>query len=196
MKPSTKVSKEAQDSAQSYAEEIKRYHQKIITAQRECYQDTLAYAIKAGKALILAKENVKAVNGKWLEWLKKIELPQTTSNLYVRLAENEEFLQSERMKKALDGAGEGLSIRATVALLPKRARSPSPGKASASTASNDEDEDQDDEQEDEDEEEDASDDSSDLPSMLKDAGVDGTIDAITEPFLDTEDLRKIIYDLT
>jgi hypothetical protein len=205
MKPSTKLSKEAQDNAHSLVDDIKKYHQKVLTAQREGYQEALVNAIKCGKALILAKENVKAVKGKWLEWLdKEVGIPQTTANLYTRLAEHEELLNSEKTKKFLDGAGEGLSIRAAAALLPKRKRVASAGKSATSNgvANDEDDEDQDDDntsgdnQDDDTSESTSGDDSPDLPSMLKDAGVDGTINALTEAFDDTEDLRKIIYDLT
>jgi hypothetical protein len=124
MAPSAKVSKEAQANAQSYTDEIIKYHLKAITAQREGLQEALGYAIKCGKALNLAYENIKAAKGKWGDYLKEIKIAQTTASMYQRLADNEEFLKSAAMQKAIDeGAAEGaLSIRGALNVLPKRER--------------------------------------------------------------------------
>jgi hypothetical protein len=119
-----KVSKEAQANVQSYTEEIIKYHQKAINAQKEGLQEQLGYAIKCGKALNLAFENIKVAKGKWGDYLEEIKIPQTTASMYRRLADNEEFLKSEAMKQAIDeGAVQGaLSIRGALACLPKRKR--------------------------------------------------------------------------
>jgi len=169
-KLSTKVSQESQDNAQSYADEIIKYHQKAIAAQKDGLQEAFGYAIKAGKALILAKENIKAAKGKWLDYLAKIELPQTTANVYERLAENEDFIRSEVMKKAIDaGAAVGmLSIRGALNFLPKRKRA-APKKEEKtyvlqpSNGANAEDEDAD--EEGEDTSEDTSEESTSLPTV-------------------------------
>src|SRR5262245_24852784 len=123
-KPSTKVSQEAQDNAQAYVADIKRYHQRAVQAQREGYQEALSNAIKCGEKLNLAKENIKAVGRSWLDWLKnEVGMPQTTASMYMRLAKHKKLLL-EGAKADIDEASQdgNLSIRWALSLLPKQER--------------------------------------------------------------------------
>jgi len=78
--------------------------------------DALKYAFECGYHLNLAKENVEEANGKWKSWCKENipEIPQTTENLYRRLADavaNDENIFADCK-----------SIRDAIKKLPKRER--------------------------------------------------------------------------
>jgi hypothetical protein len=109
---------------------------KIIEAHEEAVKHqrgTLDYAIKAGGLLKQAKAALKANGGDWLPWLTEHlpSIPQTTANLYMRLAANQDKLH-EISNALLTAAGDGeLSIRKAVSLLPKRSRTKRPAKPTA-----------------------------------------------------------------
>ena len=92
---------------------------KIKTAYKAAQKaegDALKYAIECGDHLNLAKENVEEAKSKWKSWCKENfpEIPQTTENLYRRLA-------------LVHGNDENIfadckSIRDAIKKLPKRER--------------------------------------------------------------------------
>jgi hypothetical protein len=78
------------DNARTFVGEINEEHKLVLKADGEA----LKHAIKCGKALSLAKENVLSTKpkGKWLRWLEEHcpDIHRNTSALYMRLAENED----------------------------------------------------------------------------------------------------------
>jgi hypothetical protein len=121
-------------TAQSFVPQIIAAYQKAANTS----QASLSHAIKAGELLNRAKETVKAGKGKWLDWLKEHcpDIPQTTASLYMRLAANQNVLETEETQQRVANlAGEGnLGIRRAATFLPKRERPPKPQKVSATAA--------------------------------------------------------------
>jgi hypothetical protein len=78
------------DNARTFVGEINEEHKLVLRADGEA----LRHAIKCGKALTLAKENVLSTKpkGRWLAWLGEHcpDIHRNTAALYMRLAENEE----------------------------------------------------------------------------------------------------------
>src|SRR5262249_21329037 len=78
------------DNARTFVGEINEEHKLVLRADSEA----LKHAIKCGKALCLAKENVLSTKpkGKWLRWLKEQcpDIHRNTAALYMRVAENED----------------------------------------------------------------------------------------------------------
>jgi len=108
--------------ALSLVPEIKQAHEEAEKCQRTSHGQALEYAIKAGDALNLAKEAVG--HGAFSIWRQQNlpHVPQTTASLYMRLAENKEKFRGAEISNTvatLSAQGK-LSLRAAVALLPKR----------------------------------------------------------------------------
>src|SRR5262249_39339662 len=108
--------------ALSLVPEIKTAHEEAEKCQRSGHGRALECAIKAGDALILAKEAVG--HGAFGIWRQQNlpHIPQTTASLYMRLAENKDKFGSGEISNTvatLSAQGK-LSLRAAVALLPKR----------------------------------------------------------------------------
>ena len=80
----------SKDNALSFVGQIMTAHKAVLKADGEA----LKHAIKCGKALNLAKENVLSTKpkGKWLRWLEEHcrDIHRNTAALYMRLAENED----------------------------------------------------------------------------------------------------------
>lgn len=78
------------DSALAFVGEINNEHEEVTKGESAA----LSHAIKCGKLLNLARENVKAEKGKWGAWLSQHcpKIPQTTASLYMRLAESENVI--------------------------------------------------------------------------------------------------------
>jgi hypothetical protein len=113
------------DKALTFVPQILEAHQAFITSQK----GTLEHAFKAGDLLNRAKETVIADNGgkrgKWEEWRDQYcgAIPQTTANMYMRLAENLDVIRKQQRVVANSpdkvGAEGKLSIRAALKLIPK-----------------------------------------------------------------------------
>jgi 2-oxoglutarate dehydrogenase complex dehydrogenase (E1) component-like enzyme len=106
------------DKALSYVPKIIAAYQKTISASN----GSLAHAIEAGELLNSAKEALPKKGG-WLRWLghNLPDIPQTTASLYMRLAENKNVIDKQRVASAIE---EGkLSIRAAAKLIPQSAKS-------------------------------------------------------------------------
>ena len=102
------------DNALSFVGKIKTAYK----AAQKAEGDALKYAIECGEQLALAFENVEATKGKWKPWCQENipEIPQTTENLYRRLASahtNDESIFADCK-----------SIRDAIKKLPKRERKP------------------------------------------------------------------------
>jgi len=100
------------DQALSDVPKIMTAYDKVISASR----GSLDYAIEAGDLLNSAKNSL-AKKGEWLRWLghNLPNIPQTTASLYMRLAENKNVINKQRVANAID---EGkLSIRAAAKLI-------------------------------------------------------------------------------
>ena len=112
------------DRALSYVPKIIAAYDKVISATK----GSLDYAIEAGELLNSAKDALPK-KGEWLRWLghNLPNIPQTTASLYMRLAENKDVIDKQRVASAID---EGrLSIRAAAKLIPPSATA----KAAAAT---------------------------------------------------------------
>jgi hypothetical protein len=112
--------------ALSLVPEIKAAHEEAEKCQRSSHGRALEYAIKAGDALILAKEAVG--HGAFGIWRQQNipDLRQTTCSLYMRLAEHKEKFRDGQISNTVATlSAEGkLSLRAAAALLPKRPQTP------------------------------------------------------------------------
>src|SRR5215472_831944 len=102
----------ANDNALSFVGKIKT----AFKAAQKAEGDALKHATECGYHLNLAKENVEEAKGKWKSWCKENipEIPQTTENLYRRLAlahGNDENIFADCK-----------SIRDAIKKLPKRER--------------------------------------------------------------------------
>src|SRR6516162_5504572 len=110
------------NKALSLVPEIKAAHEEAEKSQRASHTRALEYAIKAGDALMLAKEAVG--HGAFGIWRQQNlpQLPQTTASLYMRLAENKDKFRGAEISNtvAVLSAEGKLSLRAAAALLPKR----------------------------------------------------------------------------
>jgi hypothetical protein len=108
--------------ALSLVPEIKAAHEEAEKCQRSSHGRALEYAIKAGDALILAKEAVG--HGAFSIWRQQNlpHIPSTTATLYMRLAEHKDKFRDGNIGNTvadLSAKGE-LSLRKAAALLPKR----------------------------------------------------------------------------
>jgi hypothetical protein len=109
--------------------------QQIIAAHEKVTNATngsLAYAIQAGELLNSAKEALPKKGG-WLRWLghNLPDIPQTTASLYMRLAENRNVIDKQRVASAIE---EGkLSIRAAAKLIPPSATATAAAATRAAT---------------------------------------------------------------
>jgi hypothetical protein len=103
-----------EDKARSYVPQIRAAYEKVINASR----GSLNYAIEAGELLNSAKQAM-ATKGGWLRWLghNLPDIPQTTASLYMRLAENKNVIDKQRVASAIDKGK--LSIRAAAKLIPQ-----------------------------------------------------------------------------
>jgi hypothetical protein len=113
------------DKALTLVPEIITEHRAVVDASQSGYKNSLQHAIKAGELLNQAREAIKKG---WLAWLEEQcpDIPQTTANLYMRLATNKTKIDKQR---ALLMADEGsLSIREAAKLIPK---DPAAAKAAA-----------------------------------------------------------------
>jgi hypothetical protein len=104
----------ANDNALSFVGKIKTAYKAAQKADGEA----LKYAIECGEQLALAFENVEAAKGKWKSWCSDNipEIPQTTENLYRRLASAHADDESIFV--------DCKSIRDAIKKLPKRERKP------------------------------------------------------------------------
>jgi hypothetical protein len=102
------------DNALSFVGKIKTAYKAAQKADGEA----LKYAIECGEQLNLAIENVEATKGKWKPWCQENipEIPQTTENLYRRLASA--HADDENI------FADCKSIRDAIKKLPKRERKP------------------------------------------------------------------------
>jgi hypothetical protein len=110
------------NKALSLVPEIQAAHEEAEKCQRTSHSKALECAIKAGDALILAKEAVG--HGAFSIWRQQNlpHIPQTTASLYMRLAENKDKFRGGEISNTvatLSAQGK-LSLRAAAALLPKR----------------------------------------------------------------------------
>jgi hypothetical protein len=108
------------DKALSLVPEIKAAHEEAVKCQRSSHSRALECAIKAGAALMLAKEAVG--HGAFSIWRQQNlpHIPPTTATLYMRLAEHKDkFREIGNTVADLSAKGE-LSLRKAAALLPKR----------------------------------------------------------------------------
>src|SRR5262245_60857107 len=112
--------------AMSLVPEIKSAHEEAERCQRTSHANALAAAIKAGDALLLAKEAVG--HGAFSIWRQQNlpHIPQTTASLYMRLAENKDRFKGAEISNtvAVLSAQGKLSLRAAASLLPKRPQTP------------------------------------------------------------------------
>src|SRR5215475_12342079 len=112
--------------ALSLVPEIKSAHEEAEKCQRSSHGQALEYAIKAGDALILAKEAVG--HGAFSIWRQQNlpQIPQTTASLYMRLAENKARFQGTEISNTVAtlSAQGNLSLRKAASLLPKRPQTP------------------------------------------------------------------------
>ena len=116
-----------EDKARSYVPQIRAAYEKVINASR----GSLNYAIEAGELLNSAKAAM--AKGGWLRWLghNLPDIPQTTASLYMRLAENKNVIDKQRVASAID---EGkLSIRAAAKLIPQTEKSKAAAAERAAT---------------------------------------------------------------
>ena len=108
--------------AMSLVPQIREAHEAAERCQRSSHGQALEHAIKAGDALTLAKEAVG--RGVFTTWRQQNlpHIPQTTANLYMRLAQHKEkFKERETSNTVADLSAKGtLSLRKAAALLPKR----------------------------------------------------------------------------
>ena len=113
-----------ESKADSFVADIVEAHANYVNSTKRGFR----YALDCGKFLNLAQEDLEQTQGKgkWLAWLKeKTGIPQTTANLYQRLAkhrdmfldENDQLLETGEVGE-LAKNGE-LSLRAAAELLPK-----------------------------------------------------------------------------
>jgi hypothetical protein len=110
------------NKALSLVPEIKAAHEEAEKCQRNSHGRALEYAVKAGDALILAKEAVG--HGAFSIWRQQNlpHIPQTTASLYMRLAEHKDKFRDGQISNTvatLSARGK-LSLRAAAGLLPKR----------------------------------------------------------------------------
>jgi Protein of unknown function (DUF3102) len=82
----------------SLAADIRLHHEEAERAaktQEEAGQSKLEYSIKAGKALIEAKEVLTPTGGSWLKWLKiNFTFTARTAQQYMKLAMNADKIRS------------------------------------------------------------------------------------------------------
>jgi hypothetical protein len=114
------------DNALAFVGKIKTAYK----AAQKAEVDALKYAIECGEQLNLAKENVDSTKGKWKSWCNDNipEIPQTTENLYRRLASavaNDENVFAK-----------ATSIRDAIKMLPKRERKEKPHKEKSNASEN------------------------------------------------------------
>ena len=112
----------------SYVPQIMAAYEKVISNTK----GSLIYATEAGELLNSAKEAI-AKKGEWLRWLghNLPAIPQTTASLYMRLAENKEVIDKQRVASAID-EGE-LSIRAAAKFIAPSAAAKAAAARRAST---------------------------------------------------------------
>src|SRR6516225_2152847 len=112
--------------ALSLVPEIKAAHEEAEKCQRSSHGRALEYAVKAGDALILAKEAVG--HGAFSIWRQQNlpHIPQTTASLYMRLAEHKDKFQAGEISNTVAtlSAQGNLSLRKAAGLLPKRPQTP------------------------------------------------------------------------
>jgi hypothetical protein len=111
------------NKALSLVPEIKAAHEEAEKCQRASHSRALECAIRAGDALIIAKEAVG--HGAFSIWRQQNlpHIPPTTATLYMRLAENKEMFRAggEISNTVADLSAKGeLSLRKAAGLLPKR----------------------------------------------------------------------------
>jgi hypothetical protein len=105
------------DKALSYVPKIIAAYNNATNASK----GSLSFAIEAGELLNSAKEALPKKGG-WLRWLGHHlpNIPQTTASLYMRLAENKNVIDKQRVANAIDEGG--LSIRAAAKFIPPSAK--------------------------------------------------------------------------
>jgi len=106
--------------AMSLVPEIKAAHDEAEKCQRSSHSRALECAIRAGEALILAKQAVG--HGAFSIWRQQNlpHIPTSTATLYMRLAEHKDkFKEIANTVSDLSAKGD-LSLRKAAALLPKR----------------------------------------------------------------------------
>jgi hypothetical protein len=116
------------DKALSYLPQITALHEKIINASK----GSLTYALEAGELLNSARQAI-AKKGEWLRWLgtNLPSIPQTTASLYMRVAENKNVINQQRVANAIE---EGkLSIRVAAKLIPQTEKAKVVAAARAAT---------------------------------------------------------------
>jgi len=108
--------------ALSLVPEIRAAHEEAEKCQRDSHGRALEHAIKAGDALILAKEAVG--HGAFSIWRQQNlpHIPQTTASLYMRLAEHKAIFKEGQISNTVAtlAATGKLSLRKAAELLPKR----------------------------------------------------------------------------
>src|SRR5215510_6935920 len=99
--------------ALSLVPEIKAAHEEAEKCQRTSHSRAFEFAVKAGDALILAKEAVG--HGAFSIWRQQNlpQLPQTTASLYMRLAEHKERFRAAEISNTVAtlSAQGNLSLR-------------------------------------------------------------------------------------
>src|SRR5262245_53089938 len=110
------------NKALSLVPEIRAAHEEAEKCQRNSHGRALEYAIKAGDALILAKDAVG--HGAFSIWRQQNlpHIPPRTATLYMQLAEHKEkFRAGDIGNSVADLSAKGeLSLRRAAELLPKR----------------------------------------------------------------------------
>jgi hypothetical protein len=108
MSPAEIISNEKPSTADAFITEIRAAIREAASAEGTA----LDAAIRAGHLLIRAKENLRVEKRKWSTWLIASDLPQTTANLYKRIAANEDFIRENEIP-SIRAADAALRNRAT-----------------------------------------------------------------------------------
>ena len=117
----------ANDNALSFVGKIKTAYKAAQKADGEA----LKYAIECGEQLALAFENVEAAKGTWKSWYSDNipEIPQTTENLYRRLAsahadDESIFVDCKSIRDAMKELAKYDLKSETLVLKPERKHTP------------------------------------------------------------------------
>jgi hypothetical protein len=152
------------------AAEINRLHQLIVDGHKTAFE----HATEIGQMLINAKK-VVGKHGQWLKWLADQcpEIPETTSRLYMRIADKGPAL--EEAAKANGQRVADLTVRGAAKLLanprdPNKPRRPKSAESSSAGSGS----------------------SPDLKDLLTNVGADELVTALRHAAWDREQISKLI----